>query len=279
MPNTSPSPTGRPQPAVGYVYDNANAHASEQHRCLALAYDAFTTARLDRIGVRPGMYCLDVGAGGGGVATWLAQRVTPSGSVLATDLQPHHIRATPSLRVEAHDITTDPLPDSRFDIIHVRLLLLHLPQRLAVLAGLVRALKPGGWLQIDDFDETTYGPLLLAPEPFSAAQSLYESYIAAKLRLLKDAGVRLTWGREIPTAMREAGLTDIDAEPHVQQWKAESPGTALQVHNTWHLRARLVEAGMSDEQLHQLRTLMTSDNFLATSCIMYSVQGRRVMDS
>ena len=45
--------------------------------------DPATTRCLIAIGVTQGWRCLDVGAGGGSVARWLAERVGPDGSVVA----------------------------------------------------------------------------------------------------------------------------------------------------------------------------------------------------
>ncbi|MEU1672479.1 class I SAM-dependent methyltransferase [Streptomyces roseifaciens] len=259
----------------GYVFDNEHAEAAEQHRCLAGAYDAFTTRRLSRLPLAPGSVCLEVGAGGGSVARWLSERVAPGGSVLATDVKPQHTPPTPGVEVLTHDITRDPLPEGAFDVIHARLVLLHLPERIDVLRRLVSALRPGGWLQLDEFDETTYGPLVPLGRSGDAAAAAYRSYLGAKLRLLQSAGADLTWGRTAATAMHRAGLVGIDAEPDVQQWRAHSPGTALQVHNTRHLRDRFLAVGMTEEQLDEAAAAMSHPDFLASSCLMYSTQGQR----
>ncbi|WP_171168267.1 class I SAM-dependent methyltransferase [Streptomyces sp. I05A-00742] len=265
-------------PPLGYAFDNDSEYATEQHRCLAAAYDGFTTHRLARLPVAPGAHCLEVGAGGGSVARWLAARVAPTGSVLATDVKPQHAPAAPGLRVLVHDVRTDPLPESTFDIVHARLLLLHLPERDAVLRRLVASLRPGGWLQLDEFDETTYGPLVPVGGSGEPAAAAYRAYLDAKLRLLEEAGADLEWGRRAATAMHRAGLVRVDAEPAVQQWRAHSPGIALQIHNTRHLRDRFLTVGLTDDHLHAAREAMSHPDFLAASCLMYSVQGQRPLD-
>jgi SAM-dependent methyltransferase len=53
--------------------------------------------------------------------------------------------------VARHDITADAIPLARYDLIHARLVLSHLPQRRDVLVRLIEALRPGGWLVIEDF--------------------------------------------------------------------------------------------------------------------------------
>src|SRR5688500_13501668 len=59
---------------------------SERLRTLEALLDAGTIQHLERRGVRRGWRCLEVGAGGGSIAAWLAARVAPEGSVVATDL-------------------------------------------------------------------------------------------------------------------------------------------------------------------------------------------------
>lgn len=258
--------------ARGYVFDNDSGHAREQHRCLAAMLDPLTTRRLSGTGVTDGWRCLEVGAGGGSVATWLAERVAPSGRVLATDIKPDHIPRSGHLDVVRHDIVRDPLPEGAFDLIHARLVLLHLPERRAVLERLARALRPGGWLQLDEFD-ITYGPGLLMPDP--AAGELYERFLTAKAAMFETAGADGSWGRHVPAAMEATGLTDIDPHVSVQVWEAGSPGTQLLVHHTFHLRDELTAAGMTERELEEVRTLLTDPGFMAASCPIYSVHARR----
>ncbi|WP_246430217.1 class I SAM-dependent methyltransferase [Streptomyces rectiverticillatus] len=76
-------------------------------------------------------------------------------------------------------------------------MLLHLPERIDVLRRLVSALKPGGRLQLDEFDEfdeTTYGPLIPLGASGDAAAEAYRDYLGAKLRLLESATTRGTCG-------------------------------------------------------------------------------------
>ncbi|WP_052864200.1 methyltransferase [Streptomyces niger] len=256
----------------GYVFDNDSTHSREQHRCLAAAYDPVTLERLAATGVGDGWRCLEIGAGGGSVARWLAARVAPTGEVTATDVKPHHIPATPLLTVRRHDVVTDPLPEAAFDLVVARLVLQHLPERLAVLDKLVRALKPGGVLQIDEFD-TSYEPPLLAPD--ARAAELYSAFLRAKAAAMRAGGGDPHWGRRVPAAMRAAGLVDIDPLPHIELRHARSAGLRLQLHHTYHLRDRLLAEGLTDTDLAAVRALMQDPAFRAASSILYSTQGRR----
>jgi ubiquinone/menaquinone biosynthesis C-methylase UbiE len=146
-----------------YLLDNANAKADTRMDVLARLYDESTQRALERVGVGAGWHCLEVGGGGGSVARWLAARVGAKGRVLCTDIntriiEGHRGNTPENLEVQSHDIANDPLPDAAFDLVHARLVLIHVPQRERALERMVAALKPGGWLVIEDFDSASIQP-------------------------------------------------------------------------------------------------------------------------
>src|SRR4051812_45567785 len=116
-----------------YIFDNAAEQPTSQRFAnLESIYDPRTIAFLEATGIDAGWRCLEVGGGGGSVAAWLADRVGPSGDVLVTDIDPRFLQGLaasgrPNLEVRQHDITSDRLPPDAFDLIHARLVLLHLP--------------------------------------------------------------------------------------------------------------------------------------------------------
>ncbi len=266
------SPVLDAEPVRGYVFDSASDLATTQLRHVAAAYDPFTVERLAATGVGAGWRCLEIGAGNGSIAEWLTERVAPTGSVLATELDTSRLAARPGLTVQRHDIVHDPLPEGEFDLIHARLVLQHLPERRAVLRRLHAALRPGGWLQVDEFD-VSYAPVLLAPDARSA--ELYETFLAAKNRAIGSGGGRVVWGRECAADLREAGFGELDPQPRVVPWRAGHPGLELLVSHTHSLRDRLLAQGMTDRQLEEVRAVMRHPEFRALSPVVYSVQGRR----
>jgi SAM-dependent methyltransferase len=257
---------------TGYVYDNGSGRSADLHRLWREAYDPITVSRLRGTGVSAGWHCLEVGAGGGSIAVWLAGRVAPAGSVLATDLDTRQIPAAPGLTVSQHDIARDPLPESTFDLIHARTVLCWLPSREAVLHKLVCALKPGGVLQIDEVD-TSHTPALVTPD--DGARAAYEDYLRAKATVWASAGADGTWACRVPQAMHDAGLSGVDVTSFVEPWHAGSPGLRLQALHTIHARELFVAAGMTDRQLTEVRAVMGHPDFRASSTVFYSVQGRR----
>ena len=262
------APSGLRRPPV---FGGHGGHNAEQHRLLGLAFDPLTTGRLADTGVGPGWRCLEVGAGDGGVAAWLARRVAPAGAVLATDVRPVRGPAAAGLDFVRHDIVRDPLPEGAFDLVHVRLVLRLLPERAAVLDRLVRALTPGGVLQVDEFDATD-APALRVPD--AAAHRLYRTFMDAKAQIMDGDGVDIAWGRKAADAMSRAGLTGISSHHHSEVWTAGSPWLQLLSHHTHHLRDRFISAGMTDRQLAHVRELLAHPDFRARSYEIYSIQGQ-----
>ncbi|HMB08474.1 MAG TPA: class I SAM-dependent methyltransferase [Isosphaeraceae bacterium] len=95
--------------------------------------DPITFRRLTHLGVGPGWRCLDVGAGDGTVARWLAGRVGLGGRVVATDINPRLLdgNGCPSLEIRRHDI----LEEGHYNLVHCRTLLMHLACSLRALVS------------------------------------------------------------------------------------------------------------------------------------------------
>jgi len=113
-----------------------------------------TGTMLDMAAVGPGARILDVAAGAGEQTLAAARRVGPRGHVLATDISPTILRfaldaareaglgnvETLELDGERHDT----LPEASFDAALSRVGLIYFPDQQRALAGIRRALKPGG---------------------------------------------------------------------------------------------------------------------------------------
>ncbi|MGW0362729.1 class I SAM-dependent methyltransferase [Streptomyces sp. NPDC002990] len=265
-----------PRPATtasrGYVFDNDSPHSARHHACLEEALDPLTLGHLREAGASPGMRCLEIGAGAGSIARGLLRLVSPGGTVTATDVKPGRIAPAPGLTVLAHDVVTDPLPESAYDIVVARLVLQHLPERQAVLRRLSGALRPGGLLQIDEFD-AGHEPCLLAPSADDVL--LYERFTEAKATLMRAAGGDPTWGRRAAAAVRDAGLTAVRVRPHVLLRAPGTPALGLQLHHLAHLAPRLLDSGFTPAELDRLDTLMHDPGFAAVTGVFYSVQGHR----
>jgi len=256
-----------------YLLDNAARQTPGRFQALSTLFDHNSIQHLENCGVSAGWNCLEVGGGGGSIAAWLAARVGPTGHVLVTDLDPRFLDGSqfPNLEIRRHDIVTDALPDSAFDLIHARLVLLHIPERKRVLARLVAALKPGGWIIEEEFDSQS---LPCDPPQFSGEIRLKTQ--TAMFRLLEERGGERRWGRRIYGQMRALGLVDVQAEARLSLWIGGSAGAALTRANFEQLRDALISGQyVTEEELEQDIARLNDPNFATPSPILWTTSGRR----
>lgn len=135
-----------------YIYSAEWAEEKRRLDALAALYDGGTFAHLSRIGVAVGSRWLEVGAGSGTVATWLADQVGPAGQVVAVDIDTRFVEPLSSdrLEVRTHDVVAEELESDAFDGVHARAVLEHVPDRAMAIEHMVRALRPGGWVLAED---------------------------------------------------------------------------------------------------------------------------------
>jgi SAM-dependent methyltransferase len=133
---------------------SAEAFERERLGLLERLADPITLRRLQGLGVNAGWRCLEVGAGHGSIVRWLAKQVGPQGEVVATDLNPRFLRelAGPNIIVCQHDILSDELEDAHYDLVHCRFLLMHLSQPQRAAERMAKAVRPGGWLCLEESD-------------------------------------------------------------------------------------------------------------------------------
>lgn len=208
--------TTEASPAQGYALDPAWHAERTRLTSLTSLYDPTTQRLCEQLGVAAGWRCLDVGAGTGTVAEFLAGRVGPAGRVVALDTDTRFLDpiATANLEVWRADVTTDPLPVAEFDLIHARLLLEHLPARLDVLGTMTRALRPGGWLLIEDLDWAT-ATVIDPPDP------AHDRVVTASQALLGRVGYDPHFARTLPRQMTACGLAAVGSHAVAIQVQAD----------------------------------------------------------
>jgi SAM-dependent methyltransferase len=234
--------------------------------------DEGTQRVLDRIGVATRWECLEVGAGGGSIARWLADRVGPEGRVVATDISTRDLddSGRPNLEVRQHDIVTDPLETDTYDLVHARLLLEHLPARDVAFRKLAESLKPGGFLMVEDVDYVSAVPV----SQLGAGEHAHSQSV--RLDTFSATGVDHSLGRALPARLRALGLRDVGNEGRVWVMEGGSPGARWFRISLAHLRPRLVGPGrLSDAEIDRMLELFEDPNWSALSPIIMAAWGRR----
>ena len=196
----------------GYVHARNDAEY-QRLREQALLWQSATEEALDRIGLKPGMSCLDVGAGPGAVMRLMADRVGPQGRVTGIEIDAAlgaqalaHLRAQGGATFElvaADALAIEALPGAPFDLSYCRLFLMHMQDPVAALERMLYWTKPGGAVMAQEFD---FGAI--AVEPLCPAMAEFNRLFEGVFR---GHGRNLRAGRQLPAQFEAAGLGLPDA--------------------------------------------------------------------
>jgi SAM-dependent methyltransferase len=171
--------------------------------------------------------------------------VGTSGRILATDIEPRFLEPLAGLDnvdVARHDVVVDPLPEGAFDLVHARLVLVHVPERLTAVHRLVQALRPGGWLLIEDGDGIMTGQSCL--DPHTDEEHLANRIRSGLMDLMAERGVDFGFARSLFRILEGEGLVDVAGDGYVAF--SDSVRT-LERANIVQLRETYVAAGFATD--------------------------------
>jgi SAM-dependent methyltransferase len=256
------------EPVTGdYVISPEWGDERERLELLGRWLDPSSIGRAEALGVAEGWNCLEIGAGGGSLARALGARVGPAGRLLAVDIDTRFLddlAGALGVEVRQADVRVDEFPAGAFDLVHTRLVLTHLPERLSVMKRIVDWLAPGGWVL---FEEIDIAAGLASPHRLWARH--WEAY-------RKDPGYDACCGRALPAEVTSLGLEGVGME-------IETPtvagGTEL-AH--WHfltnhaLRPGFLATGaITATELDELGRELERPGFLEPGMTVVAVWGRK----
>ncbi|MBK0373078.1 class I SAM-dependent methyltransferase [Streptomyces sp. RB110-1] len=195
--------TGKAESYGQKIFSHSAENERQRLAALSDVLDPVTISVLAALPLREEPRCLELGAGTGTVAAWMAAHL-PGAQVTATDLDLSLITAhrPDNVRFVHHDITSDRFPAESFDLIHGRYLLHHVPDRDRVLGEIVRWLAPGGTLVLED---PAVFPLHAARDPLYRAVCLGAVEVLAQ-RIGSDC---VDWALDLASKAGALGLTDV----------------------------------------------------------------------
>jgi SAM-dependent methyltransferase len=239
-------------------------------------HDDATVRRLRALGVGPGWHCLELGAGAGSVAQWMAEAVGPTGRVTAVDRDASQLRRleeTSQVTVLEDDLTTMSFPEDSFDVIHSRSVLMHIDAADAVVTGLVPALRPGGVVLFEEADGAPAATAVDPPAPF--------------LAIMVPLARRWSWARHLPQLLEELGLEDIHDDVRDGPLTGATPVGAFWQHTLRSIRPFLTDATrmgaagaapMDDATIDAMLALLDDPAFVMPFADRHNVSGRRPGD-
>jgi SAM-dependent methyltransferase len=259
---------------MSYLLDNVSPDTGERFAGLEACFDQTTFRHLTALGIAPGWRCWELGAGGGSVACWMAEQVGDRGTVLATDLNTDWMAPDmPStIEIRQHDVDSDPIPTSTFELIHARLVLAHLPRRDAIIPRLVSALAPGGWLVLEEFSDA----FPIYPEPATDEERAFIRVVGSFRELLHRRGADTTsYPQTLAWRLERSGLVGVGAEGRLIFGRGRTPAAAVfraNLRQTGHLA---VDAGLASKaDVTTFLRLLDDPQFIFTLPILISAWGQ-----
>jgi SAM-dependent methyltransferase len=242
----------------------------EPYRLALLEHHADPTSvrRLQTTGVGAGWRCLEVGAGRGSIARWLSRQVGPSGEVVALDLDTSLLSGLeePNVEVLCGDVLEIELSEASFDLIHARLVLMHIPERERAIERLVSLLRPGGSLVLEELD---WMAVLADADPDRVA--LFRAFEEAL------PSIDFQCGRALLDELREAGLSDTYADFRVDVIEGATPLAQWEQLSVQALTEDVLSAGTATaEQIEQHLARLEDPEYRGYGFTWVGVRGQRV---
>lgn len=217
---TRPGEPLRPQDPTGYgaVFDGGRSSERVRLHAFADTFDRFTRARIEALSLHGDASILEIGPGCGSTAAWMQETLRPRTlTLLDRDDAVLGRLYGPGRRLVHADLTDAPEPPGTFDLVHARMVLMHLPDPQRTVEMLVSWLRPGGWLVLSDTIETvglTDNATVIAA--WTLARRAAEYVIGSDFR----------WARSFPGPLRYAGLSDVGLAVDVPIMQPAAPATA-----------------------------------------------------
>jgi 2-polyprenyl-3-methyl-5-hydroxy-6-metoxy-1,4-benzoquinol methylase len=233
-------------------------------RLMEAVLDPYTINLIEACEVQSDWSCLELGAGAGSIAYWLAERC-PAGHVSAVDIDTRNL--SDALHDNLSVINVDALqlnfPIHRFDLIHARSLLIHLPQREALVEKMVKWISPCGWIILEE-------PMIVGIE--NSPYAPFRSLVSGMENLLVKQGANLRWARQLPLILSTLGLRLSHAVGRILPCGQDDVANNLWSIMFEQLRLPLLDAGLLTEaEYSSAIELLPEPSFVDMSLGMVSV--------
>jgi SAM-dependent methyltransferase len=209
--------------------------------------------------------------------------VGASGSVVATDLDTEQFAAAAAnhanLLVRTENVADGVAahPDGRlFDIAHARLVIGHVRDHARAIANIVRAVRPGGRILIEDVDFLWLG---LNEQPLypERAMPVYFRVWKEVAKFLQLRGFDVHWGRRLAHALADAGLSEVAGEAVALIGSAQV--TAAMRQTIARFGPEIVRLKrLSPEDLAACLQALEAPGTIFTGSPLFSVWGRRKVE-
>ncbi len=240
-------------------------------------FDPASCRRLYATGLATGWRCLEVGPGAGSLMQWMGERVGPSGHVVALDLSTKFLTAQRPAHIEVQqgDIRTASLPQGSFDLVHARYVLIHLPDYEIALSRMLAALKPGGWIVLEEPDFSASRGIVGTAAQLAAMQHINQ----AIHRMYESRGMDYALGLTLLPLLQERGLCDLSMENEASVSVGGSGLAKMMAMSARQLREKYLATGVvSDADLQRYGECAEDPQSRAVYYATVAVAGRKPVE-
>ena len=253
----------------GYALPHGLAGEEQRLALMSTLLDPFELACIDRLGIGQGYRCLELGCGNGSISVALAERVAPTGLVVASDIDLSCVSRLkrPCLEVRRIDILKDPIEESSYDFVVARALLHHVPSARDCLQRMLSALKPGGALlsiEPDMLPCTVAGP--------ASMRAFWQGWLNWSV----EAGIDYFIGRRIPAWLDSLGVEGIVSEGYTANFNGGSDWADYWMATIRELQPSLLKAGyVTTALLKELETCYQDPHYWTSLITFNATWGRK----
>lgn len=252
-----------------YLWQHNLKGESERLQIMSDLLDPNSQFHLDQIGIKHGWRCLEIGAGNGSLSKWLSMKVAPTGIAIATDIRTDlmsNLKGN-NLEVRQLDVLKDEPDGKPFDLIAIRAVLHHLPQRREVVSKLIQWLKPGGWLFVEEPD--FYPTWTVEPRSQKDLWSAFINWAATH-------DIDYYVGRKVAPWLQEEGMKNINCEGHAILYNGGSKFSQWWINSIDEVASALQsEGGVSKDTLEEFFTLYQNPDYWTATISFTAVTAQK----
>ena len=164
-------------------------------------------------------------------------------------------------------------PTGHYDLVHSRLLLMHLGDPADVLRRMADALRPGGWLVTEETDHAVAGSIDSAHPLAEAFDICYRH----RIEFASDAGVMdLCFARVLPAYVEALSFEEVGNEGVAHVIRGGEVPARILARSFQELDPQLVAAGLvTDSQAADARRAFADPTFLFRGVLLQSIWARK----
>jgi ubiquinone/menaquinone biosynthesis C-methylase UbiE len=199
-----------------YIFESTEQNAEfERMKLIEDAFDEQTKELIQNTGIKLGWNCLELGTGAGSILKWMSSSIGNEGKVVGIDknikfIEPIYANNINKIQGDILDIE---LENNEFDLIHARYVLIHITKAEQVIKKLIKFLKPGGVLVLEEPD-------------FSSARAIEDGLLQGQAhqrvneaiaQMFINLGLNPSFGLKLPSILQsnEIKIEKVIGEQHL----------------------------------------------------------------